>query len=215
MECAEPMKRRSCRAGAKPWAAESTDLFACKLMMANSASLRNIFEHQVVICRRSTRHSLKVNLCKQSWSLRVKKGEAGLLGLRLPSLSARPSLVNPPDRENQIRCNALLIHAPVCSHFTCAGQQLNRILLAHDDNLDLGKLVSEHACGLQAARARHAYIEQNHVRPNPPDSGEGFQTVCRFAADVPIHLRCKQPDECASHRFIVVGDQDSHTPGGC
>jgi len=87
-----------------------------------------------------------------------------------------------------------------------------RIMLAHNYNFDVRKLLPQETRGFQAIEPRHTYVQEHHVGPGFLDGLENQASVRNFAAKFAGRLAGQQADDAPAHQLIIVGNKDTQ---GC
>ena len=80
----------------------------------------------------------------------------------------------------------------------------------HKDNMG-HSFLGQHAQQLQAADPRHLDIEEDHIRLQPVDRGDGFDGIGAFAQHIDIRRLLQQaPQFLAGQRFVIDNQDIQH-----
>ena|ERR1700730_8888043 len=114
------------------------------------------------------------------------------------------------DGGKQCSAEIIFVHASMSASLKHSRQHLNRIMLAHDNDLRVGRFLSEYPGHVQSIHAGHTYVEKDDIGTEFLCFSQRLFTVCGLSTHMPFGSAGKKRGHTASDHFIVVNDEDLH-----
>ncbi len=90
----------------------------------------------------------------------------------------------------------------------CSWQQLFRVMLAHDHHFYIRQLLPQKPRCFQPTWPRHAYIQQDKIRPQLSRFSQRVGTIRRFPADFAIRIRREKGPNATPHPHVIVYNEN-------
>jgi hypothetical protein len=118
---------------------------------------------------------------------------------------------NPLNTRNQVSTKPILVHATISTCRDDARQQVNRIMLAHHQDLEARHILPQNAGYFQSINVRHAYIEENQVGEEFRRFQKRLCAVFGFATDFPVRLRRQKSDHSAANYIVIICNENTQS----